>query len=31
MILVERKNEWMKEIIIVEKAKQRLRINCSYG
>jgi len=30
-VLVKRKNEWMKEIITIEEAKQRLRINCSYG
>ncbi len=31
MTLVEREDEWMKESIIVEEAKQRLKINCSYG
>jgi hypothetical protein len=31
MIPVERKYEWMKQIITVKKAKQKLRINCSYG
>jgi hypothetical protein len=30
-VLVKRKNEWMKEIITIEEAKQRLRINYSYG
>jgi hypothetical protein len=29
--LVEREDEWMKEIITIEEVKQRLRINCSYG
>ncbi len=31
MTLVEREDEWMKEIIIVEEAKQILRINYNYG
>jgi hypothetical protein len=31
MTLVEKKNEWMKEIIIAEEVKQRLRINYNYG
>jgi hypothetical protein len=31
MTLVEREDEWRKEIIIVEETKQRLRINCNYG
>jgi hypothetical protein len=31
MTLVERENEWTKEIITIEEAKQRLRINYSYG
>jgi hypothetical protein len=31
MTLVEREDEWMKEIIIVKEVKQRLKINCSYG
>jgi hypothetical protein len=29
MALVERDDEWMKDIIIIEEVKQRL--NCSYG
>jgi hypothetical protein len=31
MILVEREDEWMKDIITIEELKQRLRINCNYG
>jgi hypothetical protein len=31
MILVEKKDDWMKEIIIVKEIKQRLRINYSHG
>jgi hypothetical protein len=31
MTLVEREDEWMKEIIIVKEVKQRLKINCNYG
>jgi hypothetical protein len=29
--LVEREDEWMKEIITIEEVKQKLRINFSYG
>ncbi len=31
MIIVEREDEWMKEIITIEEAKQTLRINYNYG
>jgi hypothetical protein len=31
MTLVEKEDEWMKDIIIIKEAKQRLRINCKYG
>jgi hypothetical protein len=31
MTLVEKEDEWMKEIITVKEIKKRLRINCSYG
>ncbi len=31
IILVEREDEWMKFFIIVEEAKQILRINYNYG
>jgi hypothetical protein len=31
MTFVERKNEWMKEIITIEEVKQRFKINYSYG
>jgi hypothetical protein len=31
MTFVEKKDERMKEIIKIEKVKQILRINCSYG
>ncbi len=31
MTIVEREDVWMKKIITIKEAKQRLRINCSYG
>jgi hypothetical protein len=31
MSFVERENEWMKKFVTIEEAKQRLKINCSYG
>jgi hypothetical protein len=31
MTIVEREDEWTKEIITIEEAKQRLKINCNYG
>jgi hypothetical protein len=31
MILVEKEDEWMKEVINIEEVKQILRINCSYA
>jgi hypothetical protein len=31
MTIVERKDEWMKEIITIEEVKEILKINCNCG